>query len=266
MRKAIIAFTKIPALGKTKTRLTEARGGFFTPEESNAFYEAMILDVIDCCIEAAGGGHEFWICHDKDGDRQSFMDFLQKNTGDVSKIDGVFSDEGGSFDECMQYCADYMLNDSVDGRRAEGIIIVGGDLPTMQPGILKAALDKLESLSASSGGLSPGPALVESACQDGGFSLVGFTYTTPFDFYGVFYNTDGRTALDMLVDKAREKNIPYGVVEAMPDIDIPNDLGGAIPVLRSIEIASESDPNIKPPRRTLEYIREVGLVSYTAGE
>ena len=266
MRKAIVAFTKIPEEGKSKTRLTESRGGFFTPQEANVLYEAMILDVIDCCIEAAGSEHKFWICHDKDGDSQRFRDFLRKNVREFTKISGIYCDEGGSFDECMQFAADYMFSEGVEQRIADGIIIVGGDLPTMQPGSLKAALQKLESLSAVRENGRPGSAMVAAACQDGGFSLVGYTYATPFNFNGVFYNTDGLTALDVLVDKAAKASIPFGIVEAMADIDVPNDLGSMIPVLRALELAAAYDTSIMTPERTLSVIREMGLTAVTPGK
>jgi len=39
-KHAFLLFTKAPAPGVTKTRLTEARGGILTPEEAADFYRA----------------------------------------------------------------------------------------------------------------------------------------------------------------------------------------------------------------------------------
>jgi uncharacterized protein len=269
MKKAVVVFTKVPKAGVVKTRLTEARGGILTPEEANALYEACMLDVIDVSLSVEEG--EVYVCYNQDGDR-SYLDTILAQVSDPQKIKGVFHDQGGSFDECMQYATDYILKSGAEDRLADGIIIIGGDLPSFQPYILKDALKKLEYLSNTQAGKAAaleigseesrvGACIVEGACQEGGFSLVGVTYTTPFDFHKVFYNMDGVTALDMLVDKAEAENIPYGVVEMAPDVDIPVDLASAMPVIRSLELASRHDSSILVPRRTMAFLRETGLQS-----
>lgn len=272
MKKAVVVFTKVPKTGDTKTRLTEARGGLLTPEEANGLYEACLLDVIDACLSVEQG--DIWICHNQKGDR-FYLDSLLAKVMHPEKIAGVFADQGGSFDECMQYAADFILKSGREDRWADGLIIVGGDLPTFQPTILKEALAKLEILSMSeagqktatgkitAGGSLIGACLVEGACQEGGFSLVGFTCTTPFDFHGVFYNKEGISALDMLLSKAEEKDIPLGVVETTPDVDIPVDLASLIPVLRAFGIAKKYDASIMLPQRTMAFLQEMGLETVT---
>lgn len=270
MKKAVIVFTKVPKVGEVKTRLTEARGGILTPEEANALYEASLLDVIDACLSMERT--DVWICYNREGDR-SYLDSLLIQVSYPQKIAGVFADQGGSFDDCMQYAADFLLKPGQDERLADGLLIIGGDIPSLQPVILQDALDKLERLSLSGTGQKAatrkaftgnsviGAALVEGACQEGGFSLVGLTCTTPFSFQKVFYNLDGITALDMLVNKAEADNIPLAVVEMIPDIDIPVDLASTIPVLRALEVAGQNDGSILVPKRTIAFLRDTGLQS-----
>lgn len=270
MKKAVMVFTKVPKLGEVKTRLTEARGGIFTPEEANDFYESCLLDVIDVCLSIRQA--DIWICYNKDGER-SYLDSLLAKVKIPQRIAGVFSDQGGSFDQCMQYAADFILKSGREDRFADGLLIIGGDLPTLQPGIVEAALAKMESLSMSEAGQKAankkvaneevciGASIVEGACQEGGFSIVGFTCSTPFDFDGVFYNQEGVTALDMLVNKVEEKELPFAAVEMVPDVDIPVDLAGLMPTLRAIEISAKNDPSIIIPVRTISYLREIGLQS-----
>lgn len=90
---------------------------------------------------------------------------------------------------------------------------------------------------------------------------MGFTCSTPFDFDGVFYNQEGVTALDMLVNKVEGKELPFAAVEMVPDVDIPVDLAGLMPTLRAIEISAKNDPSIIIPVRTISYLREIGLQS-----
>lgn len=269
MKKAMVVFTKVPKVGEVKTRLTEARGGILTPEEANSLYEACLLDVIDICLSLQEV--EVWICYNHNGDRTD-LDSLLSQVSDPQKIRGVFHDQGGSFDDCIQYSADFILKSGAPDRLADGVLIIGGDLPSLQPSILKDALTKLESLSNTKAGRDAavkfaknepyvGAAIVEGACQEGGFSIVGFTYSTPFDFQKVFYNLAGITALDMLVDKAEAKKIPLGVVEMVPDLDIPVDLASAMPVLRSLQLAAQNDMSILVPKRIISFLQEMGLQS-----
>ena len=269
MRNSVVIFTKVPKSGETKTRLTTDRGGILTPEEALALYEGCVLDVINVCISANCG--DVRICYNKTGD-VDYLESLLTKVSDRSQIKEVYADKGGIFDNCMQYAADYLLKENGSGKLADSIVIVGGDIPTLQPYILQETVKKMEKLAYSNAGLAAatkisnadqgiGAAVVEGACQEGGFSIVGYTCTTPFDFNGVFYNPDGITALDMLVAKTVEKNIPLGVVEAVPDVDIPVDLASMIPVVKALRLASYHDESILVPVNTLKVLEEIGLES-----
>jgi len=272
MRNTIVVFTKVPKAGETKTRLTISRGGISTPEEAVAIYEGCLLDVINVCIAAKSGAVR--ICYNSDGDRE-YLEKLLDKVADRSQIKEVYVDKGGTFDECMQYAADYILKNGGPDRLADSIVIVGGDLPSLQPIILQDAVCKLEKLASSAAGLllakktenlvpQVGAAIVEGACQEGGFSLVGYTCTTPFNFHRIFYNTDGITALDMLVAQAREKNIPFAVVEMAPDVDIPVDLASMIPVIQALQLAARYDDSVMVPVNTIKILEALGLESSAA--
>lgn len=269
MRNAIIVFTKVPKLGVTKTRLTTDREGILTPEEAMNFYEGCLLDVINVCIAAKSG--DVWICYNHDGDLNYLGEFLDK-VDHRSQIQGIFADRGGTFDECMQYAADYILKNGDPDRLADSILIVGGDIPSLQPNILQDAVCKLQKLASSESGLAVankkatvdprlGAAILEGACQEGGFSVVGFTCTTPFDFGGIFYNPDGITALDMLVTKAKRNKIPFAVVETASDVDIPIDLASMIPVIKALQLAAYYDDSVMVPVHTIDIIEKIGLES-----
>lgn len=271
MRNAIVVFTKVPRAGDIKTRLTTERGGILTMEEACDFYEAALLDVIDACL--ASGCGDVWICHNHDGDRD-YMEQLLAGLSDRKALKGIYTDQGGSFDDCIQYAADYILKDGGEERLADYILIIGGDLPGLQPGAIKQAFKKIEVLSSLEQGqavarkiegsaASIGAAIVEGSCQEGGFSIVGFTCTTPFDFHSVFYNQEGVTALDRLVDKTAEITVPFGIIEMVPDVDIPIDLASVIPQIRAIQLAAQSDPEVLPPRRTIKFFEDTGLQTST---
>ncbi|NLO97487.1 MAG: DUF2064 domain-containing protein [Peptococcaceae bacterium] len=272
MKKALLVFTKVPKVGEVKTRLTEAKGGILTPEEANSLYESCMLDVIDVCLSIDEA--DLWICYNREGDR-SYLDSILAGVSNPQKIAGVFPDQGDHFNERIQYAADYILRDGKEDRLADAVLIIGGDLPCLQPHIINDALSKMEKLSSSEAGQKAacrkikvngswlGACLVEGACQEGGYSLVGFTCATPFNFEKMFYNLDGITALDMLVNKAEANQIPLAVLEMVPDIDIPVDLASMMPLLRALVTAAKTDPTLMVPRRTMECLERIGLQAVT---
>jgi len=269
MRNTIIVFTKVPKSGETKTRLMTEREGILTPDEAMALYEGCLLDVINVCIAAKSG--DVRICYNNKGD-VDYLEKLLEKVSDRSQIKELYADKGGNFDDCMQYAADHILKEGGPDRLADSLLIVGGDIPTLQPYILQDAVKKMRKLACSKAGLAAaiklgtanqhlGAALVEGACQEGGFSIIGYTCATPFAFKGVFYNQDGITALDMLLLKAVENSIPLAVVEAVPDVDIPVDLASMIPVVKALRLASYHDDSILTPVNTLGILEEIGLES-----
>ncbi|HEX3012415.1 MAG TPA: DUF2064 domain-containing protein [Syntrophomonadaceae bacterium] len=268
MKKAICVFTKVPRVGDIKTRLTTEKGGILDPEEAKDFYEAVLLDVIDAAV--ACEDCDVYVVHNKTGDRE-YLDNLFKGLSDPSAIKGIFKDQGGTFDECIQYAADTILKNGSEDRLADALLLVGGDLPSLQSQYLQQAFAKLEKMAMSPEGLkiarkngvSLGAGLVEGSCQEGGFSIVGFTCTTPFDFHGVFYNQDGVTALDALVEKAADGQIPFALIQNVPDVDIPVDMASMIPELKALELASKYDPQIKPAKRVLGWLEELGITTST---
>lgn len=267
MRHAMIVFTKVPKAGETKTRLTTDRGGIFTPEEAKELYEACLLDVIDSCL--VSGCCDVYICYSQGGD-SSYLKQLLENTSDSNSIKGIFADEGGSFDHAMQYAADYILKGGTARRLADSILIVGGDIPCLQPATIQEAVRKLEILASNERALecarpcegrqsNIGAAIIESADQAGGFNLIGYTCTTPFDFGGVFYNQQGITVLDMVVQKVLVSDIPIGMVEMVPDIDTLEDLGGLIPVIKTLQLAERYDCTVVSPKRTIKFLQGLGI-------
>ena len=269
MRNAVVIFTKVPKEGETKTRLTIDRGGIFTPEEAKQFYEACLLDVIDQCI--AANCCDVYICYNQSGDR-GYLEQIIATTSAPGVIKKIFPDQGGCFDAAMQYAADYILQEGGTERLADSIFIVGGDMPSLQPSTMQEAVKKLEELSLGKKALECakhcngremgiGAAIVESADQAGGFNIIGYTCTTPFDFQEVFYNMEGATVLDLVAQKAVEKMIPISLIEMVPDIDIPEDLGGFIPVMNTLQLAERYDPKIVAPKRTIRILREMGIES-----
>ncbi len=267
MKNAIIIFTKVPKVGENKTRLTTERGGIFTVEEAAQFYEASLLDVIESCI--AANCCDVYICINRNGNKDYFNKRIEAEFG-KNTVKEIFADKGQSFDQGMQYAIDYIFKDRADQRLADSAFIVGGDTPALQPSTIRKAVKTLELIATSDEAfqcakqtkiVNPtiGAGIIESVDQEGGFNLIGYTYSTPFSFNGVFYNLDGVTALDMIARKAVERDIPMNLVEMIPDIDLPVDLASLLPVLSTLQVVGKYDSDVKLPTRTIEFLEEMGL-------
>lgn len=263
MRNAIVVFTKVPKAGDSKTRLTTDRGGILTAEEAKEFYIASFLDVVDCCVSS--NSCDVYICYNKGGDR-SYLNTILEDVDDPHAIKDVFPDNGGTFDKGMQYAVDHILKNGAPSRLADTVLIVGGDIPTLQHGTVRNAVRTLEMLAFSDknprgdGDVSlVGAAMVVSADQECGFNILGYTCTTPFNFDGVFYNQDGVTALDMVTYKAMEQCIPFAMLEIVPDVDVPVDLAGFISVVKVMQLAEKYDSSVLLPKRTIKVLDELGL-------
>ena len=46
-KNVVLLFSKVPAVGLVKTRLTTLKDGIFTPETASALYHCMLFDVVE---------------------------------------------------------------------------------------------------------------------------------------------------------------------------------------------------------------------------
>lgn len=254
LKHALVVFTKVPGEG-AKTRLTVAEGGILEKEEAEDLYRSCLKDVFLACEQGIDRWNktkenkiDLLICYRHENNLAALNSFLEEIN--LKENVSVFADQGESFDQRMQSASDEAFK-----RGYESCLIIGGDLPTFSPDFIEESFAALENLKNEKG------ALVTAACQEGGFSIVGFTQNTPFDFEGVFYNREGITAMDMLVDKVEEKAIPIRVLPLLMDIDLPVDLASLIPLVRALYLAHQYDQNVWYPRHFLIFLEEVGLSS-----
>lgn len=258
MRHAIVIFTKVPQAGKSKSRLSDLAGGPLSVIQAREFYEASLLDSIDVAIATNVG--DVYLCLNKLGDT-AYMEELLERLEHRDAIRDTLIDEGGTFDQGMDYAVSAIFREGHD-RLADSVIVLGGDMPSLQPYHLIETTAKLETLAAIKAEVPGdiGPALVESPCQEAGSNLIAYTYTTPFTFGGVFYNTQYVTTLDMIVDKAVKSDIPFATIEMIPDVDLPVDLSAEIPRLKALDYSASFDSRVKVPRRTIAFLKETGLL------
>jgi glycosyltransferase A (GT-A) superfamily protein (DUF2064 family) len=260
-KNALVLFTKYPEPGVTKTRLMQEHGGALTGEEAAVLYRAMVLDVATVGFRALehcrqekvfGGDYDFFVSSSPATNMPKVQELFQSEflSSDIHYI----TDQGRNFDEHFNDCYRQLFDLGY-----HAIVCIGGDLPLIRSDIINRAFQWLSQLEKKVGS----GALVLAPCQEGGVSLVGLTKEARIDFGGVFYNTDGVTALDGIMNMAINNHIPTALLETLSDVDNIEDLGHTITVINAMAYAAQFQSDIIIPRRTIAFIREVGLFAST---
>ncbi|NTW28455.1 MAG: DUF2064 domain-containing protein [Coriobacteriia bacterium] len=266
-KHALLLFAKAPLPGVVKTRLTEARGGIFTPEEAADFFKHCLLDMAEISF-AALADLSAAAAAETDGAQRRYDLFVSTSPAEHQPhLEKVF-DEGGPWPAPINYMIDSgkTFDEHFDDAFAQlfaagysSVVAVGGDLPQMPPSHIVSAFQWLDYFSSYSevGGF------VQAPCQECGVSLIGYTDTTPMDSTGVYYNLMGRAALDGYIAKAAEKNIPVACLGPVADIDDTTDLAHAASLIRALGYAGAHQPALHVPRHTLWWLDVHGVVIST---
>jgi uncharacterized protein len=267
-KHAFLLFTKAPTQGVTKTRLTEARGGIFTPEQAADFYRASLLDVAELAFQALGelNGSTQAAANGSGPDQYDFMVSCSPEA-DRSRLEAMFA-ENGPWPAPIHYIVDRgktfdeHFDDAFQQLFACGyhsVVSIGGDLPTMPVSHIVQAFQWLEYFDSYSekGGF------VQAPCQECGVSLVGYTAQTPMDSRGVFYNLNGVPALDAYIAKAAEHGVPVANLTPVADVDDTRDLAHTISLLHATAYSIHCQPGLFLAHRTLEWIDRMGIMIST---
>jgi uncharacterized protein len=266
-KHAFLLFTKVPAPGKTKTRLTKERGGIFTPEEALSFYQACLLDVTEIGFRALNelnnpaqpengdepDRYDFFISCSPAAEQATLEQFLNEAGHWPAPIHYI-NDHGENFDQHFDDAFKQLFD-----RGYHSVVSVGGDLPTMPVNHIVQAFQWLAYFDA----ISDKGGFVQAPCQACGVSLVGYTAQTPMDSQGVFYNLQGIPALDAYTNKAAQHGIPTAMLMPVADVDNVEDLAHTISLIRAINYASHFQPDLFVPHRTLAWIERMWLTIST---
>ncbi|MGN0073184.1 MAG: DUF2064 domain-containing protein [Coriobacteriales bacterium] len=160
------------------------------------------------------------------------------------------SDRGATFDDHFD-----MAFQEIFDQGYEAIVSIGADIPTLPRAHVTQAFQWLQYYSEVVGT----PGFVCAPCQECGTSLVGFSFDTPIDHQGIYYNMDGRPALDGYYEKLQAKDIPSAYLAPVADVDEIEDLAHCLSCARALRESAKYQTGIYVPRRVLDWADAIGL-------
>ena len=262
---ALLIFTKPPLPGVVKTRMTTEYGGFLTMEQAAGFYRCCFYDVCAMGMQAIvelRERNERMRAEDPSVDKVTYDFFCSTTPPEcIDQVKELFeklgpwpvevnllADKGSSFDEHFNDACQQLFD-----RGYESFVAIGGDVPTMPKSHIKQAFQWLDYFQEIGK-----PGFVYAPCQECGTSLVGYSYNTPIDHTGVYYNMDGRPALVGYLEKIQEADIPSAYFDPVADVDEVTDLGHAVSCMKSIREAAKYQ-DLFVPKRTLAWVEIMGI-------
>ena len=270
-KNAMLLFSKPPVPGMVKTRLTTEHGGLFTPLQAATLYRRMMLDVLECSLqaldrleeqsrreceanpEAVKQEYDTFISTTSSSGVEKMNEVLQTG-GPWSREIHVIEDKGKVFDD--------HFDDAFKQVFALGYgtcVSIGGDLPILPREHIIEAFDWLHRFQA----MCPEGGMVLTPCQASGTSMVGYTSGCGMDHQGVYYNFTGRPAIQGYLEKASELGgVHLAVLSTVPDVDNMEDLAHVVSVVNALEYAQGSQ-DVFLPHRTLDFIRRMKLTVTT---
>ena len=194
MKKAVIIFTRIPVPGKTKTRMMPA----LSAEKCAHLHTCFLRDIHATCRMVPAD--VFVSYAPEDGDK------LQTLTDILGRKLSYFPQEGDTLGQRMYHAVHKILQMGYDK-----CVLIGTDIPELQPGHLEHAFRVLENRD-----------IVFGRTEDGGYYLVGMKKAWKEAFglqtYGV------STVFADTLRNLEKAGITVGYTDTLQDMDTPADL------------------------------------------
>ena len=199
--KVLVFFTRIPTLGKTKTRMEP----FLSKDLCVKLQLAFIKDIYNNIKDM---GIDIICCYSDHGDLKVLKDIIH---------DDIFflKQEGMSLGDKMHSAISFSL------KNYKRSILIGSDIPLLKKEDIERAFELLETKD-----------LVISPTYDGGYYLIGMKEENT-EIFSMKYSTS--SVFDETIDKIRSLDKSFEVGNYQLDIDDKNDF------LRLYEILKEDE-------------------------
>lgn len=210
---AIILMTRVPHPGGTKTRLMPTMTGIDCAELHTSF-------LLDCfnCLDKVKNQADLFVSYAPENATHEFFEIIPKNFGN-------YVQEGTNIGERMYNAFDYLFK-----KGYSSVILVGSDIPSIQPRVFRDAITSLKEND-----------IVISQTYDGGYCLIGINKN-----YKELFINDVRWGNQSVINNtfriANDLGLTIGLLEKLRDIDLPEDLIEFIKWSEDIDSKKENAP------------------------
>ncbi len=221
---ALAIMARAPIPGQVKTRLQP----HLTPEQSADLALAFLKDALD--LAASVKAYATFLAFTPPEMEASFRQLVSSSVGLLAQGEGDLGQR--------MYRAFQELQD----RGYSPIVVVGSDLPTLQPGHLEKAFECLRSYEVCLG-----------PSHDGGYYLIGARSAHECLFENIPWGTP--RVLQGTVERAKAAGLSLALLEVCSDVDTVEDL-------RRLRLELEElnqIPGTRVPRYTEAYLKAIGL-------
>ena len=192
-KPALVVMARAPEAGRVKTRMQPV----LSPEQCAGFYEAFLRDAIDLAVSMEG-----LIPFLAYTPAESNTIFKRLIPAGMELIPQVGTDLGQVMDG---------LINTLLSRKYSLVILIGSDIPTLQPRTIYRALNMLEHADVCLG-----------PSRDGGYYLIGAKKPFSALFQGIPWSSP--KVLKVTLEKAISAGLTAALLEELSDVDLPSDL------------------------------------------
>lgn len=222
---ALAIMARAPIPGQVKTRLQP----HLTPQQSADLYSAFLQDTLDMAVSARAC--DVFLAFTPLDEEALFRGLAPASVG-------LFAQSEGDLGQRMCHIFQQLHEEG-----HSPVVIVGTDIPTLQPRHLTGALERLRDNAVCLG-----------PSRDGGYYLIGAHDAHPCLFQGVPWGT--ATVLQATLERAKAAGLlPVALLDACTDVDTVEDLRRLRQELEELR----QTPGARVPRRTEMRLREMRL-------
>ena len=244
MKKSVLIFTKVPAIGFVKTRLSQTT--CLSDLDISLISEAMLKDTIIIASRSNANiieiGYYPEQCINK---LERIVDSIQK-THDLKIPISYYLQQGSSFDERFES----VVQASIDNGN-ELMVVLGADLPYMPSSIINSAFIHL-TLKNNVNNIVIGPA------GGGGIYLVGFSRNFSPNWFRKYELFTGGVEIIQFTKFCKLEEIELSLLTPLVDIDVEEDLVSLLAFIQGLKIAEKND-NFHYPYYTVKTLESLGV-------
>jgi glycosyltransferase A (GT-A) superfamily protein (DUF2064 family) len=244
MDSAVLIFTKIPIPGLVKTRLT--RETCLSELDSAKLAEAMLKDTISLASKTLANRIQIgYFPQEKVAVLNDIINAL-RNESQLNQAIDIILQNGLDFNQRFGSVVKESFN-----RDNDFIVILGSDLPFLDPNVINKALIYLTEK------FDEKPVIIGPA-SGGGIYLVGITNSFDYNWFSDYNLFRDGSELSKFAKFCKDKEFPLITLPPYGDVDIEEDLVSLISYLDILKI-SEITNGFYYPYYTAKIIEELKL-------